>query len=143
LARDGRSAPAWRAIGPRRRPAARTERPPGRSPARPDTLRAVGATLALLLAAGSVNRLGRQAKGFVELAGTPMFLHSYRSIAACSQIDGVIILVPDGYADSAKDWSRSIPAGRRLEVRVGGETRVASVRHERASLWSAPETVRC
>ena len=125
------------------RPAARTERPPGRSPARPDTLPAVGATLALLLAAGSGNRLGRQAKGFVELAGTPMFLHSYRSIAACSQIDGVIILVPDGYADSAKDWARSIAAGGRLEVRVGGETRVASVRRGLEALWREADTVLC
>ena len=103
----------------------------------------MGATLALLLAAGSGNRLGRQAKGFVELAGTPMFLHSYRSMAACPQIDGVVILVPEGYADSAKNWADSIDTGGRLEVRIGGETRVESVRRGLEAMSGDADTVIC
>ncbi|HEX9410438.1 MAG TPA: 2-C-methyl-D-erythritol 4-phosphate cytidylyltransferase [Actinomycetota bacterium] len=103
----------------------------------------MGATLALLLAAGSGNRLGRQAKGFVELAGIPLFLHSYRAIAGCPQIDGVIVLVPEGYADSAMQWAESVDPGGRLEVRIGGETRVESVRRGLEALTDDADTVLC
>lgn len=89
---------------------------------------AVGATVALLLAAGSGNRLGRQPKGFVELGGVPMFLHSCRAIAACQQIDSLVILVPDGYTDPATKWAESIHGGPRVQVRIGGESRLESVR---------------
>jgi 2-C-methyl-D-erythritol 4-phosphate cytidylyltransferase len=88
----------------------------------------VGITVALLLAAGSGSRLGRHAKGFVELSGVPMFVHSLRAMAACRHIDGVVMLVPGGYSDAANKWALSIGGPPDVEVRTGGETRVDSVR---------------
>src|SRR5438132_11138010 len=93
-------------------------------PSRTDTLPGMGTTVALLLAGGSGNRLGRQAKGFVELGGTPLFLHFFRTIVACPQVDAVVIVVPDGYAADARSWARSTHCQAVVQLRVAGSTRL-------------------
>lgn len=103
----------------------------------------MGVTVALLLAAGSGNRLGRQAKGFVELGRVPLFVHSLRAMAACRQLDGVVILVPDGYSDEANKWARSIDNHAGVEVRTGGQTRLDSVRLGLDQLTDDAEVVLC
>jgi 2-C-methyl-D-erythritol 4-phosphate cytidylyltransferase len=103
----------------------------------------VGTTVALLLAGGSGNRLGRHAKGFVELGGTPLFLHSFRTIVACPEIDAVVVVVPDGYADDARKWARSIHGETGLQIRLGGATRLESVRRGLEALPDEAETVVC
>src|SRR2546422_756897 len=64
-------------------------------------------------------------------------------MTACPRIDGVVILVPEGYADSAKSWAESIDPGGRLEVRTGGETRLESVRRGLEALSGDVDAVIC
>jgi 2-C-methyl-D-erythritol 4-phosphate cytidylyltransferase / 2-C-methyl-D-erythritol 2,4-cyclodiphosphate synthase len=89
----------------------------------------VGATFALLLAAGSGTRIGRSGKAFIDLGGIPMVLHSYRSMAACRAIEGVVILVPVALLETAHRCIQSEDADlrERTIVRAGGGTRQASV----------------
>jgi 2-C-methyl-D-erythritol 4-phosphate cytidylyltransferase / 2-C-methyl-D-erythritol 2,4-cyclodiphosphate synthase len=89
----------------------------------------VGATFALLLAAGSGTRMGRPGKAFIDLGGIPMLLHSFRSMAACPAITGVVILVPGGLEETAHRCvaSEGSGLGGRSIVRTGGDTRQASV----------------
>jgi 2-C-methyl-D-erythritol 4-phosphate cytidylyltransferase/2-C-methyl-D-erythritol 2,4-cyclodiphosphate synthase len=89
----------------------------------------VGGTFALLLAAGGGTRMGRPGKAFIDLGGIPMMLHSFRSIAACPALTGVVILVPDGLEETALGCvaSEDSDMRERTIVRKGGETRRASV----------------
>jgi len=98
----------------------------------------VGTTFALLLAAGSGTRSGRSAKAFADLAGIPMFLHSYRAIGECGRIEGVVVLVPEGHQEDADAWVRSEHSSARTIAQVGGETRQASVYR---GLQALPEDV--
>ena len=85
-------------------------------------------TVALVLAAGAGTRLGRSPKAFVDLGGEPLFLHSLRTITACGEIEGLVLLVPESHQDAAADTMRSLrPAPPLLDVRVGGATRRESV----------------
>ena len=72
-----------------------------------------------------------------------MFLHSYRTMVACREIDGVVVIVPDGYADDARKWAESIDEGASLEIRLGGDTRLESVRRGLEALPSGAERVVC
>lgn len=103
----------------------------------------MGTTVALLLAGGSGNRLGRHAKGFVELGGTPLFVHSFRTMLACPEIDTVVVVVPDGYADDAMQWARSIRGEAAVYIRLGGATRLESVRQGLEALPNDAKTVVC
>jgi 2-C-methyl-D-erythritol 4-phosphate cytidylyltransferase len=83
----------------------------------------------LLLAAGSGSRLGGQAKAFLELDGEPLLLFSLRSMVSSGVLDGVVILVPDGFVETVRRWKR--PADESLEpflVHAGGDSRQESVR---------------
>jgi 2-C-methyl-D-erythritol 4-phosphate cytidylyltransferase len=103
----------------------------------------VGTTFALLLAAGSGNRLGRPAKAFLELGGLPMFLHSFRSIAGFGGVAGVVILVPDGFIDEARRGIASVDPAIPATVLVGGDTRQESVRCGLAALPPEVDAVLC
>jgi len=85
-------------------------------------------TVALVLAAGAGTRLGRSPKAFVDLGGESLFVHSLRTIVACSEIEGLVLVVPQGHQEAAADTLRSLrPAPSLLGVRVGGGTRRESV----------------
>jgi len=73
-----------------------------------------------------------------------MLLHSYRTIAACEQIDGVVILVPDGYVDVTSTIADSAYRGpQRVMVRPGGGTRLQSVQRGLEVLPHDIDTVVC
>ena len=72
-----------------------------------------------------------------------MFLHSYRTMVACREIDAVVVIVPEGYADDARKWAESIDEGASLEIRLGGDTRLESVRRGLEALPSGAERVVC
>ena len=88
--------------------------------------------------------LFRSAKGFVDVGGIPMLLHSYRSISACELIDGVVILVPDGYVDMTSRIADAAYRGpQRVLVRLGGGTRLESVQRGLEVLPHDVDTVVC
>lgn len=88
----------------------------------------MGGTFALLLAAGAGTRMGQPAKALSDLAGVPMFIHSYRAVVGSSGVDGVVILVPEASVEAASALLRLEDPGTRTVVAAGGETRQTSVR---------------
>jgi 2-C-methyl-D-erythritol 4-phosphate cytidylyltransferase len=103
----------------------------------------VGTTYALLLAAGSGTRLGGRAKAFTDLGGIPMFVRAHRTVAACRDIAGVVILVPEANLEMASAVIASEGATTRAVVAVGGETRQESVRRGLEVLPEQADVVVC
>jgi 2-C-methyl-D-erythritol 4-phosphate cytidylyltransferase len=83
----------------------------------------------LLLAAGSGSRLGGRAKAFLEVGGEPLFLLSLRSMARSGVVDGVVLMVPEGFVGTARRWRQPLDGSLELfAVHVGGDSRQESVR---------------
>ena len=72
-----------------------------------------------------------------------MFLHSYRAMSACSRIDAVVILTPEGYGDAMQRWAGSLEGPGHLEIRAGGATRLESVRRGLEALPEDAQVVVC
>jgi 2-C-methyl-D-erythritol 4-phosphate cytidylyltransferase len=87
-------------------------------------------TTAILVAAGPGTRLGGdRPKGFVPLAGVPLFIRSLRALLAADAVDSAIVVVPPGWsAEAAAVIERDGPWRRPLEVVEGGAERQDSVR---------------
>jgi 2-C-methyl-D-erythritol 4-phosphate cytidylyltransferase len=86
-------------------------------------------TLAILTAAGSGTRLGRDLpKALVDLDGLPLVLHAARRLAASGVVDHVVVTAPPGLAEAMSDVVTS-DEHVTCPVRVvdGGATRQASV----------------
>jgi 2-C-methyl-D-erythritol 4-phosphate cytidylyltransferase len=82
----------------------------------------------LLLAAGSGTRLGGQAKAFLEVGGEPLFLLSLRSMVRSGAIDGVVVMIPEGFAQTVRRWEQPLADSLQLFlVKAGGDTRQESV----------------
>jgi 2-C-methyl-D-erythritol 4-phosphate cytidylyltransferase len=98
----------------------------------------------LLLAAGSGTRLGGQAKAFLEVGGEPLFLPSIRSMIRSGAIDGVVVMVPDGFAEAVRRWGQPLADSLQLFlVHVGGDTRQESVLRGIEALPGDTEVVVC
>jgi 2-C-methyl-D-erythritol 4-phosphate cytidylyltransferase len=92
--------------------------------------------VAIVLAAGSGERLGLdRPKAFVELAGRPILAHAVAAALDCPGISAVVVAVPPGAADRAREIVE--PFGSHAVVE-GGPTRRASVR---AALEAVPADV--
>lgn len=86
-------------------------------------------TLAILTAAGSGTRLGRDLpKALVALAGFPLVVHAARRLAASGVVDSLVVTCPAGLAAAVRDVVAQDPHVD-VPVRVveGGGTRQASV----------------
>ena len=86
-------------------------------------------TLAILTAAGSGSRLGRDLpKALVELDGFPLVLHAARRLAASGVVDSIVVTAPDGLVGVMADLIAGDPhVGIPVRVTDGGPTRQASV----------------
>ncbi|MEG3614272.1 2-C-methyl-D-erythritol 4-phosphate cytidylyltransferase [Isoptericola haloaureus] len=83
-------------------------------------------TLAILTAAGSGTRLGREIpKAFVDVGGVPMIALAARGLAASGVVDAVVITAPPGR--SADMVAAVGPLSVPCDVVEGGATRQASV----------------
>ncbi|ACZ31964.1 2-C-methyl-D-erythritol 4-phosphate cytidylyltransferase [Xylanimonas cellulosilytica DSM 15894] len=86
-------------------------------------------TLAILTAAGSGTRLGRDVpKAFVEVAGTPMVVHAARRLAASGVVDAIVVTAPHRLVAAMSDvvggdTQITVP----VHVVAGGATRQESV----------------
>jgi 2-C-methyl-D-erythritol 4-phosphate cytidylyltransferase len=114
--------------------------------------RAVG----LLVAAGSGERLGAGvSKALVEVAGAPLLVHAARALAACRDLEGLVVVVAEAEVDRAAKLladagvtTRAVVAGgaerhasvaRGLEALGGGDALVAV--HDAARPLVTPELV--
>lgn len=87
--------------------------------------------MALILAAGSGQRLGRPTpKAFVPLVGRPMIAHSIAAAFASARVEAAVLVVPAGWERRARA-AADLVAGRSafgVTVTTGGATRQESVR---------------
>src|SRR6266446_4776331 len=86
--------------------------------------------MAILLAAGSGDRLGRGGpKAFESLAGRPLLEFSLSAMGRCPGIAAAVLVVPAGMEEAARDLNERVEPRSRLHAVVpGGPTRQASVR---------------
>ncbi|UXY14491.1 2-C-methyl-D-erythritol 4-phosphate cytidylyltransferase [Chitiniphilus purpureus] len=90
--------------------------------------------VALLPAAGSGSRMAaQQPKQYLPLAGRPLIWHTLQALHAVPELSRIaVVLAPDDREWDHYDWS----GFHRLTVlRVGGETRAATVRNGLRALW--------
>jgi 2-C-methyl-D-erythritol 4-phosphate cytidylyltransferase/2-C-methyl-D-erythritol 2,4-cyclodiphosphate synthase len=103
----------------------------------------MGDTFALLLAAGSGARMGRRAKGMLDLGGVPMFIHAYRSLVSWPDLAGVVILVPEAGVEAASACIEAEHGPARTVIAAGGETRQGSVRRGLGVLPQTADSILC
>jgi 2-C-methyl-D-erythritol 4-phosphate cytidylyltransferase len=95
----------------------------------------VKGAVAIVLAAGEGERIGRGPKAFLELSGRPILAIAAEAAAACPEIDGLVVAVPSGFEDRA---AAMVPASKPASVMTGGRSRQDSVR---MALERVPEDV--
>jgi 2-C-methyl-D-erythritol 4-phosphate cytidylyltransferase len=85
---------------------------------------------ALVLGAGRGERLGTDApKAFVPLLGRPILLHALEALAACSDLERLVPVVPAEERSGLARWSAELAAIPRVAPAVaGGPERQDSVR---------------
>lgn len=83
----------------------------------------------LLVAGGQGARFGGETpKQFLALGGRPLFLHAAAALAASPVIEGLVLVVPEGWEDRARELLREARlAGKLQHVVAGGATRQESV----------------
>ena len=98
-----------------------------------------GTTWAILVAAGSGDRLGGdRPKAFVGLAGRPLLAESLERLDASDWIDAIVVVAPLGWEEPAILLAEELVASKVSAVVTGGATRAESVRN---GLAEVPEDV--
>ncbi len=105
---------------------------PERAGLRTDSTAGGGTVIALVPAAGRGVRLGsEEPKAFVPIAGVPMLRRAVEGLVASGSVDGVVVIVPAGYAERARAMLAGTDAASLhlgVRVAVGGAERSDSVR---------------
>jgi 2-C-methyl-D-erythritol 4-phosphate cytidylyltransferase len=92
---------------------------------------------AILPAAGLGTRMGAETpKQFLELAGSPIVVHTVRRIASCAQITDIILATRGDMVSSLEALLRSENFEQKVRVVRGGDSRQESVA---AALQQVPE----
>jgi 2-C-methyl-D-erythritol 4-phosphate cytidylyltransferase len=113
----------------------------------------VKGAVAIVLAAGEGERLGRGPKAFLEIGGRSILSMAVAAAAACPEVDELVVAVPAGFEDRVgRSIGSSVAVGS--QVVAGGRTRQESVRlalgavaedrpvvvcHDAARPFAAPE----
>jgi len=88
-----------------------------------------GATWALLVAAGTGERLGiDRPKAFASLGGRPLLAQSLDRLDRCSWVDAIVVAAPVGWEEPAILLSEELAATKVVACVAGGPTRAESVR---------------
>ena len=90
----------------------------------------VGNTWAVLVAAGSGERLGAdRPKAFAALGGRPLLAESLERLERSGWIDAIVIVAPPGWEEPTILLAEELVASKVASVVVGGATRAESVRN--------------
>ncbi len=90
---------------------------------------ATGNTWAILVAAGSGERLGAdRPKAFAALRGRPLMAESLERLDASGWIDAIVVVAPPGWEEPAILLAEELVASKVASVATGGATRAESVR---------------
>jgi 2-C-methyl-D-erythritol 4-phosphate cytidylyltransferase len=96
----------------------------------------VGATWALIAAAGSGERLGiDRPKAFASLGGRPLLAESLDRLDRCELVDAIVVAAPPGWEEPAILLAEELAASKVVACVTGGATRAASVA---AALFEVP-----
>ena len=96
----------------------------------------VGATWALIAAAGSGERLGiDRPKAFAGLGGRPLLAESLDRLDRCELVDAIVVAAPPGWEEPAILLAEELAATKVVACVTGGATRAASVA---AALFEVP-----
>ncbi|HET7744365.1 MAG TPA: 2-C-methyl-D-erythritol 4-phosphate cytidylyltransferase [Gaiellaceae bacterium] len=94
-----------------------------------DRLPAGGGTWALLLAAGTGERLGiDRPKAFAPLAGRPLLAESLDRLDRCPWVDAIVVAAPVGWEEPAILLAEELAAVKVVSCVAGGATRAESAR---------------
>jgi 2-C-methyl-D-erythritol 4-phosphate cytidylyltransferase len=97
----------------------------------------VGATWALIAAAGSGERLGiDRPKVFVGLGGRPLLAESLDRLDRCELVDAIVVAAPPGWEEPSILLAEELAASKVVACVTGGPTRAESVA---AALAEVPE----
>jgi len=97
----------------------------------------VGATWALIAAAGSGDRLGiDRPKAFAGLGGRPLLAESLDRLDRCELIDAIVVAAPRGWEEPTILLAEELAASKVVACVAGGDTRAESVA---AALAEVPE----
>jgi 2-C-methyl-D-erythritol 4-phosphate cytidylyltransferase len=88
----------------------------------------VGATWALIAAAGSGERLGiDRPKAFAELGGRPLLAQSIDRLDRCALVDAIVVAAPPGWEEPSILLAEELAATKVVACVTGGSTRAESV----------------
>jgi 2-C-methyl-D-erythritol 4-phosphate cytidylyltransferase len=94
-----------------------------------------GGTWAILVAAGSGERLGRnRPKAFAALAGRPLLAECIERLDASDWVDAIVVAAPAGWEEPAILLAEELVASKVSAVVTGGATRAESVRNALAEV---------
>src|SRR5215204_5950930 len=84
--------------------------------------------VAIIAAAGQGTRMGgKRAKQFLELAGTPIIIHTLKAFEACDAIQEIILVLPEADITDFSALAQPFSFGKLRATVPGGVTRAGSV----------------
>ena len=84
--------------------------------------------IAIIAAAGQGTRMGdRRAKQFLELAGTPIIIHTLKRFEECADIHETVVVLPASDVAGFPEFIKSFGLRKPLRAVAGGMTRGESV----------------
>src|SRR5215510_103186 len=88
----------------------------------------LGATWALIAAAGSGDRLGiDRPKAFAPLGGRPLLAESLDRLERCDLVDAIVVAAPPGCEEPSMLLAEELAASKVVACVTGGATRADSV----------------
>ena len=84
-------------------------------------------TVAVLVAAGSGQRMGGVPKAFTPLLGRPLISYSLRALEETPQVDAVVLVLPVAAGKAGRELVGSLGLRKVVEICPGGATRRDSV----------------
>jgi 2-C-methyl-D-erythritol 4-phosphate cytidylyltransferase len=97
---------------------------------------------AIIVAAGKGTRMGPNVdKLFLELAGSPVVVHTWRRFAEVKGIDELVIVVRDGMQSAFEELARQIQPPKKYRLVAGGAERQDSVWNGLAAVSAGTEIV--
>ena len=86
-----------------------------------------GDALAIVVAAGSGERMGGEPKAFIQVLGRPMVTYSLEMLDRSQGVGQIVVVVPMDRIPEARRVAESVVTSKLVTVCAGGSTRRASV----------------
>ena len=98
-------------------------------------------TAAVIVAAGSSQRMGGEDKQFIELCGKPVLARSMAAFQRCPIIEEIVVVTKPSSVEAVRKMAEKYGIDKLKAVVEGGENRAASVRNGVAAVSAAAEFV--